>query len=606
MIVKMKKVFIAAAGSDQGRLIDTLGQLGVLHIAPVQPQQAVVEDAIRTRVDQLQTALQRLSPLKPGGSPPEVDALQAAQETLQIIRRSAENAGKLNTLHQQVEKLGLWGNVRLEQFQQLEQAGLTLTFVSVPTRLIPDIKATYVQPLAVLGGKKSLVAVVRQKDSPITLPDPVEIMERPKQDRPTLVAEARHLEQALKADHERLAQLAHLTEPMKQELARQQVLAQASLAGHSGLAQDRLYALQGWVPADKTDHLAAGLSQHGLTAAIHATEPTDTDEPPTLIHYPRWVRPIKGLFDILGTVPGYREFDISWVFMIALPIFAAILISDAGYGLVYLLLPLLYYKKLARKTGPELPQLLMTIGAVSVAWGIISMSFFGFGLADLEKLGPTGVKIANLLRPLFLVKVDVSDPAARDLLMRISFTLGMIQLVTAHLLKVIAAFPHLRMLSSVGWGVFLVGMFGLVKMFVLNDPFTGTIYPWLLGVGAALAIIFAEPNCNIAKMLGLGLANFPLSAIGSFGDTVSYVRLMAVGLAGSALAVAFNEMGSKVGLAFVVVFLLGHSLNVALSIVSLFAHGVRLNMLEFSNNLGMQWSGYSYEPFLMDSNRKET
>jgi V/A-type H+-transporting ATPase subunit I len=31
--------------------------------------------------------------------------------------------------------------------------------------------------------------------------------------------------------------------------------------------------------------------------------------------------------------------------------------------------------------------------------------------------------------------------------------------------------------------------------------------------------------------------------------------------------------------------------------IALFAHGVRLNMLEFSNNLGMQWIGYSYKPF---------
>jgi V/A-type H+-transporting ATPase subunit I len=113
-----------------------------------------------------------------------------------------------------------------------------------------------------------------------------------------------------------------------------------------------------------------------------------------------------------------------------------------------------------------------------------------------------------------------------------------------------------------------------------------------------LAILFASPDRNPLKMLGLGLASFPLAAIGTFGDTISYVRLMAIGLGGSALAVTFNDMASQLPLAATIpILILAHALNVSLSIVALLAHGVRLNMLEFSNNLGMQWSGYAYEPF---------
>jgi V/A-type H+-transporting ATPase subunit I len=144
-------------------------------------------------------------------------------------------------------------------------------------------------------------------------------------------------------------------------------------------------------------------------------------------------------------------------------------------------------------------------------------------------------------------------------------------------------------------------MYGLVRMFLLKDPFDMDVfphYPYLLIVGGAMAVLFAHPDRNPLKMLGLGLANFPLSAIGTFGDTVSYVRLMAIGLAGSALAGAFNDMGGQLPwYAMIPVLMAGHALNAALSIISLFAHGVRLNMLEFSNNLGMQWSGYAYEPF---------
>ena len=154
-----------------------------------------------------------------------------------------------------------------------------------------------------------------------------------------------------------------------------------------------------------------------------------------------------------------------------------------------------------------------------------------------------------------------------------------------------------------------LGIVGLLNnddednFFVLGDPFVGTRYPYLLAVGGVFAVLFAAPDRNPLKMLGLGLANFPLSAISTFGDTVSYVRLMAIGLAGSALAVAFNDMTAGLPWpAAVPILIVGHGLNVALTIVALFAHGVRLNMLEFSNNLGMQWSGYPYEPF---SNRPD-
>jgi V/A-type H+-transporting ATPase subunit I len=176
-----------------------------------------------------------------------------------------------------------------------------------------------------------------------------------------------------------------------------------------------------------------------------------------------------------------------------------------------------------------------------------------------------------------------------------------VHLSLAHLWKAKAAFPGLAFLSEIGWAVWLWGMFGLVAYFLLKAEFSVDqfpYYPYLLGVGGTLAILFAAPDRNPLKMLGLGLANFPLSAIGTFGDTVSYVRLMAIGLAGSALAMAFNDMGGALPwYAMIPILMAGHALNTALSIISLFAHGVRLNMLEFSNNLGMQWSGYAYEPF---------
>ena len=65
------------------------------------------------------------------------------------------------------------------------------------------------------------------------------------------------------------------------------------------------------------------------------------------------------------------------------------------------------------------------------------------------------------------------------------------------------------------------------------------------------------------------------------------------------LAVSFNEMAFEASFLpiTIIVLVLGHGLNIGLAMIAMFAHGVRLNMLEFGSNLGMQWAGYPFRPF---------
>jgi len=94
-----------------------------------------------------------------------------------------------------------------------------------------------------------------------------------------------------------------------------------------------------------------------------------------------------------------------------------------------------------------------------------------------------------------------------------------------------------------------------------------------------------------------------LSSISAFSDVVSYVRLYAVGLATLEIAKAFNSMASGVGSSWIgivlasLVLFLGHSLNIILAVMAIVVHGIRLNMLEFSGHMGMEWSGIAYKPF---------
>ena len=301
---------------------------------------------------------------------------------------------------------------------------------------------------------------------------------------------------------------------------------------------------------------------------------------------------------MLGTLPGYREQDVSGAFMIALPIFAAMLIGDAGYGLLFLLVPVLFRRRMAAKVGTGLTHLLMVFGVMAVIWGVLTGSYFGFSPGGMIQAGGIGAPVGKALSIPKLLSVEMTEES-QNTLKRISFLLAVIHLSSAHLWRAVLKFPDIRFLSSVGWASALWGVYGLVKTLVLNDPFRGTVYPYLALGGLALAMAFASPRKYVIDGIALGALNSIFPAIATLGDTISYVRLMAICLAGSVLAVTFNRMilGIKFLPVSVPLLIIAHTMNIGMAMIALLAHGVRLNVLEFSVNLGMEWSGYPYEPF---------
>ena len=584
MIVKMLKTYAVARGQERDCLLDALRDLGVMHLAPVQPEQAEAEEQTLTGIDHLGRAIQILSTITPAGEKPQISPMEAAEEAIRIHRESAEQRARLSTLFRQVAQLAMWGDVRLADFEELRNAGVDVRFFSILREDTDAIEAQLVHVVEELSGKRALVAVIGL-DEEAEFPEQAEPLELPAQDRPSIRAQAAEIDAKLQRDTERLTELAHLVDEMQAEHTRLGQEAQFTVAQRSGLADEHLFGVQGWVPAEKAEMLSAELAERGIEAAVDTREPDEEDTPPTLIRYPAWARPIKGLFDVLGTVAGYKESDVSAPFMIALPIFAAMLIGDGGYGAILLLAPLVFRKKATELFGKEFATLLSVIGGVALAWGFLCASFFG----------------VLLYEP--IIPVNMSD-GSRSLVMRISFFMAAIHLTVAQVWRGVSFWPSLKSLAPIGWAIFVWGMLGVVKYFVLNDPIDlETPWPYLLAVGAVLAILFEHPCKNPVKMLGLGLANFPLSMLSAFSDVISYVRLMAVGLASSVLATSFNELALSSGSWFIAVpvLIFGHGLNLGLALIALFAHGVRLNMLEFSNNLGLQWAGYQYEPFTKQS-----
>ncbi len=587
MIVPMSKVYIVTQSYNHARLLDALAQLGVVHVEPVDPNRAVAKEQTINAISTLDHAMQVLKAIEPSDVTADLPALEAAKETISIHKAMVEEKDHLNALHRTANQLGLWGNVELKQLEHLHSIGIDVKFFSVAQKELAGLEAECIETVAGGPGQNVLVAVV-DRTGQFQAPEGAKEIPWPATDLPEVKKEAARVDASLKQHNIRLTQLANLIGTIEQERKEYQAQADLCIVQNSGLSSEALFALQGWVPSSKADFLPGGLSEQNITAAVEIIPVGQNEEPPTLIEYPGWTKPIKGLFDMLGTVAGYREFDVSVPFMLALPVFAAMLIGDGGYGAVLFIGLLLGYKKISPALGPNFTKLLIIVGVVSLLWGFLCGSFFGFILYSPP------------------IPVNMTDKS-RFMLMQISFTMGAIHLSIAQLWQAFRIFPDLRFLGKVGWGIFVWGMLGVVRMFVLSASITWeTPWPYLLIAGTVLAILFNSPSKNIIKMVLLGIANYPLSMLGAFSDIISYVRLMAVGLASGVLASSFNELALNSGSWFIATptLIFGHSLNIGLAMIALFAHGVRLNMLEFSNNLGMQWIGYSYRPFKNDSGVK--
>jgi V/A-type H+-transporting ATPase subunit I len=581
MIVPMQKIYLVARQTDRDRLLGILRGLGIVHLVPVDPALAVPDQATAGQVDAIRSALQLLSGVEPRGAKPEFAPIDAAREVLDIQRRVVEGRNHLATLYHQLEQIAVWDDLRLEHVEQLRQAGIDVRFYALPADVSRQVQAECFAEVADMPDRKVMVAVA-DRTGEVSVPDEAELMRLPSRDAATIRSEAKKVDEALHGGIERLHQLAHLTADMEADLLRLEQQVEETVAVRGAVAEGGLFAVQGWMPDENYDTLDAQLAEQGIPVVLEKTEPAEDEQPPTLVRPAAWARPIEGLFKMLGTVPGYEEYDVSAPFLIALPIFTAMLISDAGYGALLMIGPALLYPWAARTFGDRFTQLLIIVGAVSLVWGVLTNAFFGFPLL-----------------PFTLIPIELTDES-RIFMMRLSFTIGAIHLSVAQLWQAIRYFPDLPWLNRLGWALFIWGMYGVVNMFVLQAPFNWlTPWPYLLIAGAALAIGFASPSRNLVKALGIGLAQFPLSMLGAFSDVISYVRLMAVGLASSVLAVSFNDMALQAGSLpiTILVLILGHGLNIGLALIAMFAHGVRLNMLEFGSNLGMQWAGYPFRPF---------
>ncbi|MCL2193488.1 MAG: V-type ATP synthase subunit I [Treponema sp.] len=378
--------------------------------------------------------------------------------------------------------------------------------------------------------------------------------------------------------------------------------AKTELESVEGLPSDLgISHLTGYVPTEELNRFKIVASKNSW--AYIADDPGLEDPTPTELRNNPITKLISPLTGFLELLPGYHERDVSGWFLLFVTIFFGIILGDAAYGAIFFVIALIGIIKTAKNGVPLGLRMLMVFAIGNIAWGTVTASWFAIDHALLPQF------LLDLSLPWLTTATGTPQSVVNENLQVFCFSLALLHLGIARLGGVFKKMRgrDLRFLADLGSIGMLVGMHSVILFLVVSSerfPIPQMAMYALAG-GFALSFLFSYYEKNILQSILGSLKNiFPvvLGVTGIFSDIMSYVRLWAVGMAGFALAEAFNTMASPMLGSFLIfagalVLIAGHGLNIILNTLSVLVHGVRLNILEFSGHAGLTWSGIPYKPF---------
>ncbi len=611
MIVPMKKVSLIVMGSEKAQVLEELRGLGVLHVRDkAQSSEAWSElDKRRRALKKVLAYMDREAlPLPPEAEQPAA-APPAGMSVDQVVQMAQQDQGEMGRLQEEraanrkeMDRIAAWGRFDPELVRELADTGVRMGLYAVPEDRLEGLFPGDMRFIPLEKEKKLVRGAALCRNPDTEFPEAYRV-DLPEKGYDELEARQEEIDNELeRLEKERRDLAGYRTKVQKELELVQQDMEFQEVADGMGREEDLVY-LTGFIPEDGIPAFRKAADKGRWAYLLE--DPREEDPVPTKLKNNRVVNMIKPIFQVLGTTPGYREYDISSYFLFFFAIFVAMIIGDAGYGMLFLGASLgMHISGLRKGSRANLAnKLLYTLSLTTVAWGAVTGNWFGSrALASWEPLKALVIPQIATFPELYPNK-DVDSQAA---IMFICFVLGAIQISIAHIKGFLAKVPRLKSLADLGWLSMVLGLYYLVLNLVLGREMPGFAMPVIFG-GLAAVLLFGsqEPGQPFLKGVLMGIAGgFTtfLDSISAFADIMSYIRLFAVGMASFSIASSFNAMAEPLMggwgmIGAVLILLFGHSLNIVMGILSIFVHGIRLNMLEFSGHLNMEWSGIPYRPF---------
>lgn len=361
----------------------------------------------------------------------------------------------------------------------------------------------------------------------------------------------------------------------------------------SAMSSSDVLVFEGWCPRDQIDMIKQRSYNKSPLYALEKIEPQETEETPVEIKNNRLVKPFESITRLYG-LPGYKDLDPTLFLAGFFFIFFGLSLTDVGYGIILFLLTasaLAFYN-----VPKEMRGFLTLIMFGGIASTIIGLFFGGYLGVDMTQM------------PAWVQALQQFDPISNPLpVFYLALGLGVLQILVGLGLKIVRESkngdllggildqgPWIALfLSLIAWGGASIGIVAGTESFYLYAVY-GSLVALVLTQGRKEKNIFMKAFKGVFSLYG---------SISYFSDILSYSRLLALGLATSALAFAVNLIAGMVQdvpyvgvILMIAILIIGHLFNLAVNVLGAFIHSARLQFVEFFGKF-IVGSGRNFKPF---------
>ena len=349
--------------------------------------------------------------------------------------------------------------------------------------------------------------------------------------------------------------------------------------------------IEGWVPRASVEAATGDLRENIGYVYVESRDVRPDEEPPSKLRNVKALRPFEVVVNLFGT-PKYREWDPTPIIAYSFAFFFGIMLGDAVYGLLLMVLTKYALPKLVEDPDTDGFRVFQTLMYISAGSAVVIGMLTGTYLGDffVKFFGAPNLAIAPAVQEVYLNTMTF---------IVVSLGVGLIHVNIGHILMFIKGIRERQTFIILGrGGLFILQIAGIpwIMHFIGSDlfPLSESTYSILLYIvlGSIVMIIIGS---LMEKGPFLGSIFWIFDITGILGDVMSYARLAGVGLATYYLAYCFNMMSTLIAdmmpagflrivlgtIIMVFILLFGHILNLVLSSITCFVHSLRLCFVEF-------------------------
>lgn len=531
--------------------------------------------------------------LEPARGLDKKDGLKLLNTIEELQEKKIQLIAYRQSIEKDIDYMDIWGEFSYQNINRLKRTGYDVTFFSCPTsRYEPEWGKVYNAFLVNNFQSVTYFVTVTKEGTEIDID-----ADRPKMPAMGLaklracydkcVVDIKSVDNELKrcaaTDFKTLEEL---DRGLQNEFNLSNVLVQTDRQ-----AEDKLMLIEGWIPVENAHAMEGELDKKGYFC--RQLDIAEDERVPIKLRnnkFSKLYEPITRMFSL----PNYAEFDPTPFFAPFFMLFFGLCFGDGGYGLLVIIACAIAKRKVNVDFKPFLT-LFQYLGLAALVVGTCTGSFFGIALVDVPAFSSVKKYFLN-----------------SDNLMTLSIILGLVQIlfgkcVAAAKIRVQRGTKHC--IAPFAWVFVIISLLCVFGLPILNVHLPDTLVTVLYGitaVGLLLAFLYNTPGKNIFLNFGTGLWNTYNIASGMLGDTLSYIRLFAIGLTGSILGGVFNSLavdmteGMNIVLRVIcmlLILLVGHSINFGLCTISSLVHPLRLIFVEYYKNAEFEGGGKTYQPF---------